>query len=168
MTHKRITKEQVGQAWTGLVIVSIIFIGIFSWTLFAWSWIVWFVPAMTLVGAISTTLTYVSQGHIRCPHCGTELRDKTFHCPSCGREIASQCPKCATKVEWGERFCKNCGETLVGQQGSVSQQVVQPAQSVAAPAVETSPKPERKFCGLCGEPVNPGAKYCFQCGTQLE
>jgi predicted amidophosphoribosyltransferase len=167
MTHKRVTKEQVVQSWTGLVVVSILFIGVFWW-LFSWGWFAWFIPAMVLVGAISTTMTYLSQGQIRCPHCGTELRDKALHCPSCGREIVSQCPKCASNVEWGERFCKNCGETLVGQQGSVSQKVVQPDQNVAVPAVESSPKPERKFCSLCGEPVNPGAKYCFRCGTLLE
>src|SRR4030042_2188854 len=115
MTNKRGTKEQVVNSWVGLVVVSIIFIGVFSWWLHWWSWFAWFVPAMVLVGAISTTLTYATQSQIRCPHCGQELRDKARHCPICGLEIISQCPKCASSVEWGERFCKNCGETLVKQ-----------------------------------------------------
>ncbi len=113
MTHKRIKKEQVVQSWIGLVVVSILFGGVFSWWLFAGSWVSWFIPAMVFVGAISTTLTYASQGQIRCPHCGAEQRDQALHCPACGREIVSQCPKCANKVAWGERFCKNCGETLM-------------------------------------------------------
>lgn len=170
MIKKRITREQVIQSWIGLVVVSILFGGVFSWWIFPGTWFTWFIPALVFVGAVSTTLTYVAQGHIRCPHCGVELRDQALHCPACGREIVSQCPKCATQVAWGERFCKNCGETLVGQQGAVAQPVGQPVQEVATVVAMTSttpsPKPEQKFCGLCGEPVNPGAKFCFRCGTQ--
>jgi predicted amidophosphoribosyltransferase len=178
MTRKRVTREQVIQSWIGFVVVSIIFGGIFSWWLFPGTWISWFIPAMVFVGAISTTLTYVSQGQIRCPHCGAELRDRALHCPTCGREILSQCPKCAGNVTWGERFCKNCGENLVGSQGPITQPTEQTqlgeVASIQAPVtvpVVTPPSPgapERRFCSLCGEPMNPGAKYCFRCGTQLE
>ncbi len=172
MIKKRVTKEQVVQSWIGFVVVSIIFGGIFSWWLFSGNWISWFIPAMVFVGAISTTLTYVSQGLLRCPHCGTELRDRVLHCPACGAEILAQCPKCASTVAWGERFCKNCGETLVRPQGTAAQPAGQPFQEAAAPGavpgVTPSSQPEHKLCGLCGEPANPGTKYCFRCGTRLE
>ncbi len=107
---------------------------------------------------------------IRCQTCSFENTSDAKFCENCGKPLERVCPNCAKPVSAEARFCKNCGETLVGQQGPVTQAAVKPVQDVvtpvAEPAVAPSPKPERKFCGLCGEPVNPGAKYCFRCGTQ--
>lgn len=79
---------------------------------------------------------------IKCPHCGVELRwnpspVSTGKCPNCGKEFSLSDPSC-------------------------------PKQET--PPVPLCPEPETSSpakCPSCGAPVEPGSRYCGQCGTAI-
>lgn len=57
------------------------------------------------------------------------------------------CPKCSKHNSDKAKFCSGCGTRL------------------AIDPVETVREPDVSFCGNCGKPLKPGAKFCVFCGA---
>ena len=47
---------------------------------------------------------------MRCAECGTENRDNSRFCGSCGNALIGTCPHCDAPLGPGNRFCTACGE----------------------------------------------------------
>src|SRR5271157_5642260 len=153
-----ITRDMVVRAWVGTIPAVILFGLIFPLLLWGWVWWTWFIVACVLIGAISTTMTYLTQVQPHCPYCRAELTSQSRICTNCGKEIFAACPACQTLLVWGVRFCPKCGANM----GEIAAQVKETQPN--APA-QVQLQQVVKFCPTCGEPISEGAKYCFRCGT---
>ncbi len=157
-------KEAVVGAWTGFVVVFIIFyvLGSLVWNWGGW-WI-WIIIGGTLIGAITTTIQYFTMEPTLCPNCGQRVSEKKKYCPHCSHKFLWRCPQCNAKVRPDERFCDNCGYAL-----QVSVKPGEPAEG----SVVVTPNPEYQnpafeYCKLCGMHIDKlKQKYCSSCGVEL-
>ncbi len=123
---------------------------------------------------------------IVCPSCGAANETGTTFCGSCGTRIGSApaapqaasrfapaapagsvrtCTACGNPIQPGEKYCSKC---LVMVKDAV------PAAPSPAPATTTAPQAASRFapaapagsvrtCTACGNPIQPGEKYCSKC-----
>ena len=76
-----------------------------------------------------------------CVKCGTEIPEKSKHCPECGAPQNPVCPKCKEILSSRAKFCPNCGEKIA---------------------------PVKKTCVSCGEELKATAKFCPNCGEKTK
>jgi DNA helicase-2/ATP-dependent DNA helicase PcrA len=76
------------------------------------------------------------------------------------------CPSCHMPLEPGARFCGECGYSVPSEPAAAmpqsnpmgAQEINQHAVAYAAPLV----------CGVCANVLEPGAKFCGECGTPFQ
>jgi TM2 domain-containing membrane protein YozV len=88
-----------------------------------------------------------SMFRVWCPHCGTGL---TARQEWVGREVA--CPKCAT--------------TFTLPPPRPQPESGPDAEQAPGPAVQTTKRPDEKFCVECGSLIKARAEICFNCGVR--
>ena len=81
--------------------------------------------------------------------------------------LSGACPSCQEPLEPGARFCGECGYSVPAEQPPqaipqtnpvAAYEINQQAVAYAAPA----------GCGVCGAPLEAGAKFCGECGTPYQ
>ena len=75
-----------------------------------------------------------------CVKCGTEISERSKHCPECGAVQGNKCAKCGEVLSSRAKFCPNCGEKVV----------------------------TKKTCASCGEELKSTAKFCPNCGEKCK
>ncbi len=68
-----------------------------------WTLIAVLVPI--LVGFIIYLLVRGSYPDLKCPQCGTPVRETYVSCPQCGARLKASCPNCSAPVEPDWKVC---------------------------------------------------------------
>jgi len=82
------------------------------WTLVA-------IAAPALIGFILYLLVRGEYSNLRCPSCGTQVKEQFVVCPRCGTKLRAACPNCATPAEPDWTLCPKCTRPLNGVQTDV-------------------------------------------------
>jgi rRNA maturation endonuclease Nob1 len=152
--------QNLAGVWSGFVSTTVIFMLLGAF-LFEWAWWVFFVPCMTLVGAVTTTINYYTTDTKPCITCGSRLEKNAQFCRACGTKILTECPHCNAKVpNKTSRFCEKCGKSLVIPQSGEAQ--ITTEQNVQQPPVQRF-----IYCPACGSRVEVGSTVCPSCGMNL-
>jgi len=172
-------KEDITGVWIGFVSTSLIFLllGIFVVGL---EWWVFFVPAMVLVGAISSTIEYYTKYLQKCPICGLKLKPDAEFCTNCGTKLKKVCPSCGNAIEnLSGKFCEKCGASLyeaeVAAKGASSANTLVDLglnENIVATVGSAKTKVEIsdriRYCPSCGNKVKIGTHFCPYCGMDLK
>ncbi|MCF2676477.1 zinc ribbon domain-containing protein [Pseudoflavonifractor phocaeensis] len=75
-----------------------------------WTLIAVLVPI--LVGFIIYLLVRSSYPDLKCPQCGTPVRESYVSCPQCGARLKASCPSCSAPVEPDWKVCPRCTSPL--------------------------------------------------------
>ncbi len=75
-----------------------------------WTLIAVLVPI--LVGFIIYLLVRSSYPDLKCPQCGTPVRESYVSCPQCGARLKASCPNCSAPVEPDWKVCPRCTSPL--------------------------------------------------------
>lgn len=75
-----------------------------------WTLIAVLVPI--LVGFIIYLLVRSSYPDLKCPQCGTPVRESYVSCPQCGARLKASCPSCSAPVEPDWKVCPRCASPL--------------------------------------------------------
>lgn len=75
-----------------------------------WTLIAVLVPI--LVGFIIYLLVRGNYPDLKCPQCGTPVRDSYVSCPQCGARLKASCPTCSAPVEPDWKVCPRCASPL--------------------------------------------------------
>lgn len=93
-----------------------------------WTLVALLVPM--LVGFVIYLLARVGHSDVRCPNCGTAVKEIYVVCPNCGVKLKPVCSHCEQPVEAGWKVCPYCAKTLPVQQDDVVQPVRQKDKSL--------------------------------------
>ncbi len=138
-------------AWTSFLTTSMIFLLIgflifWDGTPSSFPWWCIFVPAITFIEAIRSTLGYFA------------------------REETRVCPNCHKHTVINNQFCDKCGHDLRAvtyqMYGKVEDEEPAPEVNVSEP-----PKPtqgSKPYCVTCGGPLEGSEAYCPTCGMPLK
>jgi hypothetical protein len=87
-----------------------------------------------------------------------------------GLKLASQvkrCPSCKETINRTAVKCKHCGSAVAGIGATISQEArTSQANPIAQPLMQPAIRPGG-YCGSCGSPLEPAAKFCGGCGAAL-
>lgn len=75
-----------------------------------WTLIAVLVPI--LVGFIIYLLVRGNYPDLKCPQCGTQVRESYVSCPQCGARLKASCPNCSAPVEPDWKVCPRCASPL--------------------------------------------------------
>lgn len=75
-----------------------------------WTLIAVLVPI--LVGFIIYLLVRGNYPDLKCPQCGTPVRESYVSCPQCGARLKASCPSCSAPVEPDWKVCPRCASPL--------------------------------------------------------
>lgn len=75
-----------------------------------WTLIAVLVPI--LVGFIIYLLVRGNYPDLKCPLCGTPVRESYVSCPQCGARLKASCPSCSAPVEPDWKVCPRCASPL--------------------------------------------------------
>lgn len=75
-----------------------------------WTLIAVLVPI--LVGFIIYLLVRGNYPDLKCPQCGTPVRESYMSCPQCGTRLKASCPSCSAPVEPDWKVCPRCASPL--------------------------------------------------------
>ena len=75
-----------------------------------WTLIAVLVPI--LVGFIIYLLVRGNYPDLKCPQCGTPVRESYVSCPQCGARLKASCPSCSAPVEPDWKVCHRCASPL--------------------------------------------------------
>ena len=75
-----------------------------------WTLIAVLVPI--LVGFIIYLLVRGNYPDLKCPQCGTPVRETYMSCPQCGARLKASCPSCSAPVEPDWKVCTRCASPL--------------------------------------------------------
>lgn len=75
-----------------------------------WTLIAVLVPI--LVGFIIYLLVRGNYPDLKCPQCGTPVRESYVSCPQCGARLKASCPTCSAPVEPDWKVCPRCASPL--------------------------------------------------------
>lgn len=75
-----------------------------------WTLIAVLVPI--LVGFIIYLLVRGNYPDLKCPQCGTPVRESYVSCPQCGARLKASCPNCSAPVEPDWKVCPRCASLL--------------------------------------------------------
>ncbi|MDM8237944.1 zinc-ribbon domain-containing protein [Pseudoflavonifractor phocaeensis] len=75
-----------------------------------WTLIAVLVPI--LVGFIIYLLVRGNYPDLKCPQCGTPVRESYVSCPQCGTRLKASCPSCSAPVEPDWKVCPRCASPL--------------------------------------------------------
>lgn len=75
-----------------------------------WTLIAVLVPI--LVGFIIYLLVRGNYPDLKCPQCGTPVRETYMSCPQCGARLKASCPSCSAPVEPDWKVCPRCASPL--------------------------------------------------------
>lgn len=75
-----------------------------------WTLIAVLVPI--LVGFIIYLLVRGNYPDLKCPQCGTPVRESYVSCPQCGARLKASCPNCSAPVEPDWKVCPRCASPL--------------------------------------------------------
>ena len=75
-----------------------------------WTLIAVLVPI--LVGFIIYLLVRGNYPDLKCPQCGTPVRESYVSCPQCGARLKASCPNCSAPVEPDWNVCPRCASPL--------------------------------------------------------
>lgn len=76
-----------------------------------WTLIAVLVPI--LVGFIIYLLVRGNYPDLKCPQCGTPVRESYVSCPQCGARLKASCPSCSAPVEPDWKVCPRCASPPV-------------------------------------------------------
>ena len=105
-----------------------------------------------------------------CPHCGTFIERDVVACPACGRAdpfAPGRCPTCNATVETGWIACPKCGTSLVAPPAETAEAAETAARPDAAGAAAAPTLTSPATCSGCGRALEPGARFCRECGTPV-
>lgn len=85
-----------------------------------------------------------ARAEVFCSRCGKKFATNNKFCPHCGDKY-NPCPTCGADNDEKAKRCVSCGTFLSSDNYVVSGQV----------------------CGKCGTPVQPGLKFCPECGNKI-
>ncbi len=79
-----------------------------------------------------------------------------------GNDDYKICPQCGDKSADNTNFCKKCGFSLTGNYPTVK-----PVVRTAIQPIYNQPVVAGSFCSKCGSNVQPGLKFCNNCGQPV-
>ena len=86
-----------------------------------WTLIAVLVPI--LVGFIIYLLVRSSYPDLKCPQCGTPVRESYVSCPQCGARLKASCPSCSAPVEPDWKVCPRCASPLSQETSNIQTSV---------------------------------------------
>ena len=75
-----------------------------------WAFVAALVPAF--IGLIIYFLVRGNYANLRCPQCGTPVKESFTVCPKCGAKLRPSCPNCKAPVESDWKVCPLCTTPL--------------------------------------------------------
>lgn len=75
-------------------------------------WTLVVILAPVLVGFIIYLLVRGNYSDLKCPKCGTTVREEYVRCPKCGAKLRPYCPNCQAPVERDWVVCPRCAQPL--------------------------------------------------------
>jgi predicted nucleic acid-binding Zn ribbon protein len=90
--------------------------------------------------------------------------------------IVRLCRSCGNPINPGDKFCSKCLAKVVDDSVSASELHQVPAPLVSSPSPQLftatpsrhpAQPPGIRLCRLCGNPINPGDKFCSKCLAQV-
>lgn len=82
-----------------------------------WTLIATLVPS--LIGLLIYLLVRGNYSDLRCPQCGTPVKEQFVICPKCGAKLRPACPNCAAPVEPDWKLCPKCTQPLPEMQTDI-------------------------------------------------
>ncbi|MBD3353748.1 MAG: zinc-ribbon domain-containing protein [Candidatus Lokiarchaeota archaeon] len=158
------SKQALIGSWTGFLSTTLIFMLLGAF-LFDWAWWVFFVPGMTLIGSITTTINYFTVETKKCGFCGARLEKNALFCRTCGNKIVTKCPKCGVDVSKSNtRYCPKCGADIYEGAQLTKKEESEQKEKQEDPKLEPQ---AFSYCPACGMKIKSGSKICPSCGIEL-
>jgi predicted amidophosphoribosyltransferase len=164
--HKVPDRNAVVGAWSGFITTTIVFL-LLGRFLFSWAWWIYIPIVGSLIGAINSTCAYVGREKIYCPKCHAPITEDAEFCNKCGTKLLTICPSCQAKIKPESHFCVKCGASLLPKDTEVLPSIPPPQTQPASPATQIPKANPNEYCPACGTKIQPGAKFCAFCGSNL-
>jgi uncharacterized OB-fold protein len=113
---------------------------------------------------------------IACPNCGQQVQEDATFCEHCGAPMAApsraadapggerRCPRCGASVLATDAYCSHCGAALAVAPAPTAPPVPDDVQGQIVTSGATF---SAATCPNCGAAVQPGDRYCDNCGNEL-